>query len=67
MPQKNYRSVTFADISIFNPAFIIDPNIKDEDGITADIGIRGELKTIYHLILIFSTYDIMIELVLPLL
>ena len=36
---ENYRSVTFADISIFNPAFIIDPNIKDEDGITADIGI----------------------------
>ena len=41
---ENYRSVTFADISIFNPAFIIDPNIKDEDGITADIGIRGKLK-----------------------
>ena len=32
---EGYRSVTFADISIFNPAFIIDPNIKDEDGITA--------------------------------
>lgn len=41
---QNYRSVTFTDISIFNPAFIIDPNIKDEDGITADFGIRGKIK-----------------------
>ena len=41
---QNYRSVTFADISIFNPAYSIDPNIKDEDGITSDIGIRGTIK-----------------------
>lgn len=41
---QNYRSVTFTDISIFNPAFIIDPDIKDENGLTSDIGLRGNIK-----------------------
>ena len=39
---QNYRSVTFADISIINPAFIINPNITDEKGFTTDVGIRGK-------------------------
>ena len=39
---QNYRSVTFADISIINPAFIINPNITDERGFTTDVGIRGK-------------------------
>ena len=39
---QNYRSVTFADISIFNPAFIIDPDISDEKGYTMDFGVRGD-------------------------
>ena len=41
---QNYRSVTFSDISIFNPAFVIDPNISDEKGYTIDIGVRGNNK-----------------------
>ena len=41
---QNYRSVTFSDISIFNPAFVIDPNISDENGYTIDLGIRGNNK-----------------------
>ena len=41
---ENYRSVTFADISIFNPSYIINPNISDEDGSTSDLGIRGTYK-----------------------
>ena len=41
---QNYRSVTFADISIINPAFSINPNIKDEKGYTIDIGLRGKIK-----------------------
>ena len=44
---QNYRSVTFADISIINPAFVISPNIKDEKGFTIDLGIRGEFKNIF--------------------
>ncbi|SMO79993.1 TonB-dependent receptor domain-containing protein [Solitalea koreensis] len=38
---QNYRSITFNDIRIVNPSFTIDPNIKDENGYSADIGIRG--------------------------
>ena len=41
---QNYRSVTFSDISIFNPAFVIDPNISDEKGYTVDLGLRGNNK-----------------------
>ena len=42
---QNYRSVTFADISIINPAFTISPDIDDEKGFTADIGFRGNYKS----------------------
>ena len=48
---QNYRSVTFADISIFNPAFSINPDISDEYGSTSDIGVRGILKN-------YFSYDI---------
>ena len=41
---QNYRSVTFADISIINPAYVINPNISDEKGYTADIGFRGNVR-----------------------
>jgi Fe(3+) dicitrate transport protein len=43
---RNYRSVTFNDIRIVNPSFQVDPNIKDEDGFTADFGFRGRYKNI---------------------
>jgi Fe(3+) dicitrate transport protein len=43
---QNYRSVTFADINTFNPAFAIDPNISDESGLTADFGMRGTYKKV---------------------
>ena len=38
---QNYRSVTFADISIINPAYAINPDITDEKGFTTDFGLRG--------------------------
>jgi len=41
---QNYRSVTFSDIRVVNPTFIIDPNISDEKGFTSDLGIRGKLN-----------------------
>lgn len=40
---QNYRSVTFNDIRIVNPAFQVDPNITDESGFTTDFGIRGRI------------------------
>ena len=47
---QNYRSVTFADISIINPSFVVNENIKDEDGFTFDLGLRGN----YHEMLYFD-------------
>ena len=41
---ENYRSVTFNDISINNPAFVISPDISDENGFTADLGLRGTIN-----------------------
>ena len=43
---QNYRSVTFSDISIVNPAFVINPNITDEKGYNLDIGVRGVFNKI---------------------
>ena len=40
---QNYRSVTFADIRTVSPTFIIDPDISDEKGFTADVGLRGRV------------------------
>lgn len=40
---QNYRSVTFSDIRVASPTFIVDPNIKDEKGFTADLGIKGRV------------------------
>jgi len=44
---ENYRSVTFSDIRVVNPTFIIDPDISDESGYTADLGIRGKWKNTF--------------------
>jgi len=44
---QNYRSVTFNDIRIVNPTFQVDPDITDESGFTADIGLRGQYDEIF--------------------
>ncbi|WP_436514791.1 TonB-dependent receptor domain-containing protein [Ekhidna sp. To15] len=41
---QNYRSVTFSDIRVTNPTFIIDPDISDEKGFTFDLGARGRWR-----------------------
>ena len=51
---QNYRSVTFSDIRTANPSFIIDPNISDERGFTADMGIRKEKPRLLFDINVFS-------------
>ena len=43
---QNYRSVTFSDIRVNSPTFIIDPDISDEKGFTSDIGIRGRFQNL---------------------
>jgi len=56
---QNYRSVTFNDIRVVNPSFIIDENITDEEGFTVDIGARGRLdnKLSYDVSLFGVRYD----------
>jgi len=41
---QNYRSVTFSDIRVNSPTFIVDPNIRDEKGFSSDIGLRGRMN-----------------------
>ena len=48
---QNYRSVTFSDIRIINPSFLVDENITDEEGYTLDLGMRGKLDD-------FLSYDV---------
>ena len=48
---ENYRSITFNDIRVVNPSFIVDPNISDEWGYTFDMGLRGKWNA-------FISYDI---------
>lgn len=43
---QNYRSVTFNDIRVVNPVYQVDPDIKDEEGFTTDLGIRGRFKNV---------------------
>ena len=43
---RNYRAVTFADINITSPNFVINPNIKDESGFTLDAGFRGNYRKV---------------------
>jgi len=38
---QNYRSITFSDIRVVSPTFRVDPEIGDEKGFTADVGVRG--------------------------
>ncbi len=45
---QNYRAINFSDLRIVNPNFIVDPNIRDEKGYTADWGIRGKIRSRLH-------------------
>ena len=53
---QNYRSVTFADISIINPSFAINPDISDEKGVTIDLGLRGEIQDL--ILLDFTLFNL---------
>ena len=39
---QNFRSVTFSDLRIDNPNFVLDSAITDERGYNIDLGIRGK-------------------------
>lgn len=38
---QNYRAINFNDIRVVNPNLVVDPQIHDEEGFNADLGIRG--------------------------
>ncbi len=56
---QNYRSVTFNDIRITNPSLTVDPNITDEKGYTADLGVRGRFNRLvsYDVNAFFLSYE----------
>lgn len=45
---QNYRAINFTDLRIVNPNFAVDPNLKDETGFTADLGVRGNLENVFN-------------------
>ncbi|MCS7027840.1 MAG: TonB-dependent receptor [Bacteroidia bacterium] len=56
---QNYRAINFSDLRINNPNLKVDPNIRDEKGYTADIGIRGSKNNFffYELTLFYLYYQ----------
>ena len=45
---RNYRGINFTDIRVDIPFLVVDPNIKDESGFNADLGIRGAVADKYQ-------------------
>ncbi len=45
---QNYRSINFNDMRVLNPNFEVDPNLMDENGFTADGGMRGVIKNLLY-------------------
>jgi Fe(3+) dicitrate transport protein len=56
---QNYRAINFTDLRIVNPNFIVDPDIRDEKGFTADAGMRGKVKEYlnYELTAFYLSYE----------
>lgn len=45
---QNYRAVNFNDLRIVNPNFVVDANMKDESGYSADLGLRGGKGSLFN-------------------
>ncbi|MBK9593134.1 MAG: TonB-dependent receptor [Crocinitomicaceae bacterium] len=61
---QNYRGINFSDIRVINPNMQIDPNMKDEKGFNADLGIRAVKKSLtYDVSAFFLYYDNKIGLI----
>ena len=56
---QNYRSINFNDMRVANPNFVVDPNLKDEKGYSADIGLRGnrDAKLYYDITAFLISYE----------
>ncbi len=45
---QNYRAINFTDLRIDNPNGRVDPNLRDERGYTADLGLRTRRSTWWY-------------------
>jgi Fe(3+) dicitrate transport protein len=54
---QNYRAINFNDMSIVNPNFRVDPNLKDEKGYSADLGVWGHITDLFNYDLSLFTID----------
>ncbi|WP_420316939.1 TonB-dependent receptor domain-containing protein [Ekhidna sp.] len=63
----NFRSVTFSDLRLNNPNFLLDSLISDESGFNIDLGIRGQLISWLNvdLSIFYLKYNDRIGVVLP--
>ena len=44
---QNYRAITFTDMRVVNPSAAVDANLQDEKGFNLDLGIRGNINSIF--------------------
>ena len=56
---QNYRAINFNDMRINNPNLRVDPDLQDETGFSADLGLRGNLSKyfIYDVSLYYLQYS----------
>lgn len=45
---QNYRAINFNDIRSVNPNIKVDPDLHDEKGYSADLGMRGNISDIFN-------------------
>jgi Fe(3+) dicitrate transport protein len=45
---QNYRAINFSDINSANRNIQVDPNLQDETGYSADLGMRGNIAEIFN-------------------
>jgi len=45
---QNYRAINFNDMSITNVNYVVDSNLRDETGFSADMGMRGHIGEILN-------------------
>ncbi|MCC8424303.1 TonB-dependent receptor [Mucilaginibacter sp. UR6-11] len=44
---QNYRAINFNDLNSSVKGLVVDPNLKDETGYSADLGVRGNIADIF--------------------
>jgi len=45
---QNYRAINFSDLYSVVKTTVVDPNLKDETGYSADLGMRGNISAIFN-------------------